>query len=34
MLKVIINKINGTIKQTITKKTEEKVQEELAQRIA
>ena len=33
MLKVIMNKINGTIKEIITKKAEEKIKEELAQRI-
>lgn len=33
MLKVIMNKMNGTIKEIITKKAEEKIKEELAQRI-
>ena len=33
MLKVIMNKINGTIKEIITKKAEEKIKEELGQRI-
>ena len=33
ILKVIMNKINGTIKEIITKKAEEKIKEELAQRI-
>lgn len=33
MLKVIMNKMNGTIKEVITKKAEEKIKEELAQRI-
>lgn len=33
MLKVIMNKMNGTIKEIVTKKAEEKIKEELAQRI-
>ena len=33
MLKVIMNKMNGTIKEIITKKAEEKIKEELSQRI-
>lgn len=33
ILKVIINKINGTIKEIISRKAEEKIKEELAQRI-
>lgn len=33
ILKVIMNKINGTIKEVISKKAEEKIKEELAQRI-
>lgn len=33
MLKVIMNKMNGTIKEIITKKAEEKIKEELAKRI-
>ena len=33
MLKVIMNKMNGTIREIITKKAEEKIKEELAQRI-
>lgn len=33
ILKVIMNKINGTIKEIITKKAEEKIKEELFQRI-
>lgn len=33
ILKVIMNKINGTIKEIITKKAEEKIKEELGQRI-
>ena len=33
ILKVIMNKINGTIKEIITKKAEEKIKEELDQRI-
>lgn len=33
ILKVIMNKMNGTIKEMITKKAEEKIKEELAQRI-
>lgn len=33
ILKVIMNKMNGTIKEVITKKAEEKIKEELAQRI-
>ena len=33
MLKVIMNKINGTIEEVITKKAEERIKEELAQRI-
>lgn len=34
LLKVIMNKMNGTIQEVITKKAEEKIKEELAQRIA
>lgn len=33
LIKVIMNKMNGTIKEVITKKAEEKIKEELAQRI-
>jgi len=33
ILKVIMNKMNGTIKEIITRKAEEKIKEELAQRI-
>lgn len=33
LLKVIMNKMNGTIQEVITKKAEEKIKEELAQRI-
>ena len=33
ILKVIMNKINGTIKEIITKKAEEKIKQELAERI-
>lgn len=33
LLKVIMNKMNGTIQEIITKKAEEKIKEELAQRI-
>ena len=33
ILKVIMNKMNGTIKEIITNKAEEKIKEELAQRI-
>lgn len=33
ILKVIMNKMNGTIKEIITRKAEEKIREELAQRI-
>lgn len=33
MLKVIMNKMNGTIKEIITKKAEEKIKKELAERI-
>ena len=33
MLKVIMNKMNGTLEEVITKKAEEKIKEELAQRI-
>ena len=33
MLKVIMNKMNGTIEEVITKKAEERIKEELAQRI-
>lgn len=33
MLKVIMNKMNGTIKEVISKKAEEKIKEELEQRI-
>lgn len=33
MLKVIMNKMNGTIEGVITKKAEEKIKEELVQRI-
>ena len=33
MLKVIMYKMNGTILEVITKKAEEKIKEELAQRI-
>ncbi len=33
MLKVIMNKMNGTIKEIITRKAEEKIKEELAQRV-
>ena len=33
LLKVIMNKMNGTISEVITKKAEEKIKEELAQRI-
>ena len=32
ILKVIMNKMNGTIKEIITKKAEEKIKEELAER--
>lgn len=34
ILKVIMNKMNGTIEEIITKKAEKKIKEELAQRIA
>lgn len=34
LLKVIMNKMNGTIQEVITKQAEEKIKEELAQRIA
>lgn len=33
MLKVIMNKMNGTLEEVITKKAEEKIKEELSQRI-
>ena len=33
LLKVIMNKMNGTVKEVITKKAEEKIKEELEQRI-
>ena len=33
LLKVIMNKMNGTIVEIITKKAEEKIKEELARRI-
>ena len=33
LLKVIMNKMNGTINEVITKKAEEKIKEELSQRI-
>lgn len=33
LLKVIMNKMNGTIQEVIIKKVEEKIKEELAQRI-
>jgi len=33
ILKVIMNKMNGTIKEIITKRAEEKIKEELAQRV-
>lgn len=33
LLKVIMNKMNGTIQEVISKKAEEKIKEELAQRI-
>ncbi|MCI8654654.1 MAG: hypothetical protein HFJ48_02100 [Clostridia bacterium] len=33
LLKVIMNKMNGTIKEIITKKAEKKIKEELAERI-
>ena len=33
LLKVIMNKMNKTIKEVITKKAEEKIKEELAERI-
>ena len=33
ILKVIMNKMNGTIKEIITRKAEEKIKEELAQRL-
>ena len=33
LLKVIMNKMNGTIKEIITKKAEKKIKEELASRI-
>lgn len=34
LLKVIMNKMNGTITEIITKKAEKKIKEELASRIA
>ena len=34
LLKVIMNKINGSIEEVITKKAEEKIKEELAKRVA
>lgn len=33
MLKVIMNRMNGTITEIITKRAEEKIKEELAERI-
>ena len=33
MLKIIMNKMNGTIREVITKKAEEKIKEEIASRI-
>ena len=33
MLKVIMNKMNGTLESIITKKAERKIKEELAKRI-